>query len=168
MARQPFSIASEARPDAGDAGARGPRVSRRAALGLAGGLAGVLALGWLADALAQAPLGPPLPREAVRQVGAYRASLTLAPAAPVAGRAVTLTAAITTAAGAPVAGAQVGMRLFMAAMDMSMAPLPALSIGGGRYASSVTLPMSGAWSVELTLAIPGQASASAVFPLSVR
>lgn len=168
MAWPPSPNAPEVIADAAGGIARAPRVSRRAALALAGGLAGVIGLGWLVDTLAQVPLAGPLPRDLVRQVGAYQARLTLAPDNPVAGRSVSLTATITSASGAPPAAARVTMGLAMVAMDMSTPPLPALGLGGGRYVASVTPPMSGAWSVELVLAIPGRTTASAVFPLSVR
>lgn len=135
---------------------------------MAGGLAAVLGLGWLADALAQAPLAAPLPRDTIRQVGGYRVSLTFAPSTPMAGRPVSMTAAITSAGGAPLVDARVTMRVLMVAMDMSTPWLSALPVGGGRYVTTVAVPMSGAWNAEVKVAPPGSATASADFPFSVR
>jgi hypothetical protein len=165
---EPADSRTQQDPAPAPAAPGGQRVSRRTALAIAAGLAGLLGLGWLGDTLAGLPLGASSLDRAIHVAGLYRIRLTLAPTPPVAGRLMSLTLAVTDATGQPMDGAHARFALAMAAMDMGTTTLTARPSGNGRYTSATVFPMSGAWNVGVTIDAPGQPAATTTFVVGVR
>ncbi len=143
------------------------RLSRRAALSLAGGLAGVLSLGWLADVLAGVPFGSPV-AGVTRQIGLDHARLEMAPTPAIHGAPATVTLVLTDLTGAVVIGAHVALRLTMLTMDMGTITLVGQSASAGRYTAVTVFPMSGTWRITVDVARDTLPPASANFDVDVR
>jgi hypothetical protein len=169
---QPVEASHDVMPDdRADAQASGERrttLSRRRALAIVGGLAGVLGLGWLADALATLPPGraPSGPR--VEEAGAFTVALTLAPATPRAAAPTRITVAVHDLAGQATEPARVRGALGMPAMGMDPVDVAWQALAPGQYGASVTFPMAGAWSLMVTLTDASQHDSTARFSIAVR
>ncbi len=145
-----------------------PALSRRRALANAGALVGVLGVGWLADALASLPPGHTTSGPQSRQAGAFTLRLTLAPAQPVAGVATSVTIAVRDLAGQPGTPARFRGALDMPAMGMEPVEVAWQALPDGEYRASLTFPMSGAWSLVVTLLDASQHASTARFDIAVR
>jgi YtkA-like protein len=150
------------------AGASRASLSRRRALTVIGGLAGVLGVGWLADALAGLPLGGPGGTISARQAGTFDVKLSLSPTGPVAGAATSITVAVLDLAGQRVAPAQFRGVLGMPRMGMDPVDLTWEPLTLGQYRATVSFPMSGVWSLLVTLAGTDRRTALARFDIPVR
>jgi hypothetical protein len=145
-----------------------PTLSRRRALTIAGALAGVLGLGWLADALASLPLRRPATGPQVRQAGTFSVALTLAPVAPVAGAATNMTVVVRDLSGQRVAPARFRGGLGMPSMGMDLVDLAWVSRTTGEYYAAVPFPMAGVWTLLVTLVDASQRTSAAQFDVPVR
>ncbi len=143
------------------------RLSRRAALSLAGGLAGVLSLGWLADVLAGVPFGSQV-TGVTRQIGLDHVRLEVAPTPAIHGAPATITLVLTDLTGAVVAGAHVTLMLTMLTMDMGTITLVGQPASAGRYTAATVFPMSGPWRITVVVARDNLPPASADFDVDVR
>jgi hypothetical protein len=147
---------------------RAPIITRRRALLITGGVAGLLGLGWLADGLAGIPLGGSSQQDHVQQAGLYHVRLALDPAHPVAGARTALTTAVTDATGAPATDVQARFALSMPAMAMDPVILTTTALDRAQYRAWVAFPMSGDWVLDVTLITPRQRALAAHFDIGVR
>jgi hypothetical protein len=143
-------------------------LSRRRALTVIGALAGVLGVGWLADALTGLPLGRPADGARLRQAGTFDVRLTLAPAAPVAGDATIITVGVLDLAGQRAAPARFRGALGMPAMGMASVDLTWEPLTLGQYRTSVSFPMAGVWALVATLTDANQKTTTTQFDIPVR
>ena len=128
----------------------------------------MLGVGWLADTLASLPLRRPATGPQVRQAGTFALALTLAPAAPSAGTATSLTVAVRDLAGQPAAPVQFQGALGMPAMGMEPVNIAWAARNTGTYQASVAFPMAGSWTLTVTLLGAGQHTSTAQFDVAVR
>jgi hypothetical protein len=143
-------------------------LSRRRALAIVGGLAGVLGVGWLADALSSLPSGRGALGPRVVEAGAFTLALTLAPATPLAGMPATITVDVRDLAGQSAAPAHFRGAFGMPAMGMDPADVAWQAAAPGRYGASVTFPMAGAWELLVTIADAAAQTSTARFTIAVR
>lgn len=142
------------------------------ALALVAGVVALLALGWVADTLAQ--VVPAIHSQAgatsqTQALGFDTLTLQVAPTPPRAGANETLTFMLTDATGAPVANARIQVALTMAAMDMSGgAGLAQPTATPGAYRLVGGFAMSGAWTLALAVTLPGQPALHTTFTLLVQ
>lgn len=149
--------------------ARGTRLSRRAALALAGGALGVLGIGWLADVLAVVPLSAPPTGPLTRQVGLDHVTLDLHPSPPRAGSPAQATLTVRGADGSPLAGLAVQVAGVMVEMDMRLPTQQAAEQpAGARYTCALTFLMPGTWRVDVRFGPPGGSPLTASFDVTVR
>lgn len=145
-----------------------PALSRRRALAIAGALAGVLGVGWLADALAGLPWRGANAGARMLQAGTFDLAVTLSPAAPVAGVSASLTVGVHDLAGQRIAPARFRAVLLMPAMGMDPIEPVWEAITLGQYRASVVFAMAGAWSLAITLTDAHQQTTATEFDISVR
>jgi YtkA-like len=162
------ALPQDTEPAVVDGALRARRMPRRAALTAAGGLGALLGLGWLADIMSSVPIGRPTAGTLTRAVGQYQVRLDLVPMPPVAGQPTQLTATVTTRSGAAIASAAVQFTLQAVTMDMGVETVVGHSLGAGRYAAVGIFPMSGTWSVTISVAVQAQPPAAASFTVGVR
>jgi hypothetical protein len=149
--------------------ARVPRISRRAALALAGATVGVLGVGWLADGLATLPLGPATDGPLTVQVGLYHVTLALRPAPPHAGLPCRVTLTVRGADGASLSGLEVEVAATMTEMGMLLPAVRAVEQPDHEsYGCSIVFAMSGAWQVRAQVILPTGAPFAAPFAVVVR
>ncbi len=137
---------------------RAPIITRRRALLITGGVAGLLGLGWLADGLAGIPLGGSSQQDHVQQAGLYHVRLART----------ALTTAVTDATGAPATDVQARFALSMPAMAMDPVILTTTALDRAQYRAWVAFPMSGDWVLDVTLITPRQRALAAHFDIGVR
>jgi hypothetical protein len=145
-----------------------PALSRRRALTIAGALAGVLGVGWLADALASLPPRRSAAGPQFRQAGAFVLSLTPSPAVPAAGESANLSVTVRDLADQPTAPARFRGALGMPAMGMDPVDLAWAARSPGNYQASVAFPMAGSWTLTVMLQSADQRSSTAQFDIAVR
>jgi hypothetical protein len=131
-------------------------------------IAGVLALGWLADSLGQFAPRTTFQNGETQQAGLYHVSLTLDPASARAGEATTITARIEGDDGRAMNDVAARLIMTMPAMDMAPSETPLTTSGDGRYTARTSFPMSGAWLVRVELTPPGATPLRADFDVPVR
>jgi nitrogen fixation protein FixH len=131
-------------------------------------MAGVLALGWLADTLGQLAPRTTFSNGETQQAGVYRVALSVAPTPAHAGDAVVVSARVEESDGRPASGLSVRLLMTMPAMDMTPVETPLALNADGAYAARTTFPMSGAWLVRVELAPPGAAPTHTDFDVPVR
>jgi hypothetical protein len=153
---------------AADADGSRTTLSRRRALLVAGALAGVLGVGWLADALAGLPLRARTAGTGELEAGAFEVALTLAPTAPVAGADTGVTVAVHDLAGQRVAPARFYGALLMPAMGMYPVEPAWEPLTLGQYRAVVAFPMAGDWSLVVTLTDASGRASTTQFVISVR
>jgi hypothetical protein len=169
----PRAAHASAPPSAPDAPphlpARTPRLSRRAALALAGGTLGVLGIGWLADLLAVLPLSAAPSGPLTTQVGLYHVTLDLHPSPPRVGSSAQATIAVLSPEGAALTGLVVDVAATMIEMDMLLPTQRAHELPGqARYGCALIFTMAGTWRVDVRFAPPSAPQLAASFDVTVR
>jgi hypothetical protein len=146
-----------------------PRISRRAALGIAGAVVGILGIGWLADALATLPIREATSGPLAVQLGLYRVTLALQPAAPHAGSPCQVTITVRGADGSPLSGLAIDVAATMIEMDMLFPTQRAAEQPDHQtYACALVFAMPGTWQVQARVRSPAMKALSATFDIVVR
>jgi hypothetical protein len=143
-------------------------LSRRRALAIVGALAGVLGVGWLADALAGLPPRGQHSGARVLEAGTFEVALTLAPAAPVAGNQTSITIAVRDLAGQRVAPTRFHGALSMPAKGMNPFEPAWEALAPGLYRAVTAFPIASAWSLAVSLSDASGRTATAQFAILVR
>jgi YtkA-like len=144
------------------------RFGRRAAILVIAAIIGVLALGWLADALGQFAPRTTFTNGETRQAGLYQVALTITPAPARTGQSVMVTARVEDVDGHPAMGLAARLTMTMPTMEMATVETPLALNADGIYEALVTLAMAGEWRVRVELTPPGAAAVRADFDVPVR
>lgn len=103
------------------------------------------------------------------QAGPYVVTLQVEPNPPTPSRPATLSLQIVQgSAQTPLEGARVTLQASMEEMDMGLAPVEASAQGNGLYRARLLFSMSGPWRLQVLIAHPGTAAASAQFEITAQ
>jgi hypothetical protein len=144
------------------------RFGRRIAILVIAAIIGVLALGWLADALGQFAPRTTFTNGETRQAGLYRVALTITPAPASTSQSVIVQARVEDVDGHPAKGLAARLTMTMPTMEMATVETPLALNADGTYQALVTFAMAGEWRVRVELAPPGAAAVRADFDVPVR
>lgn len=155
-------------PRASEAVLERPTRSLRRTLALVGGIAALLLLLWLGDALSG--FVPHASNHATtQQAGAFAVTLTLIPTQPTAGSPFQAQLRITAAHGQPVTAERVTYSWDMVTMDMGTATGTASgSATPGTFAVTLGSPMGGYWRLTITIHPPKQPDTTTIFSIAIK
>lgn len=155
-------------PRASEAPRDHPTSARRRSLALVSGIAVLLLLLWLGDALSGFT-SRASKHTTTQQAGAFAVTLTLTPVQPKAGSPFQAQVRIVGAHGQPVTDGQVSYSWAMVTMDMGTATGNALrSAVPGTYAMALGTPMGGYWRLTITIHTPNQADGTTAFAIAIQ
>ncbi|HYK83927.1 MAG TPA: FixH family protein [Ktedonobacteraceae bacterium] len=142
---------------------------RRNVLVVICGLAFLVLMTWLGSVAVDIIPRPATAQVQTAQAGSYQITVQVNPNPPLITQPTALSIRILMrSTQQPVTNAHVSLQSVMETMDMGTDHANAAMQSDGSYLAHVQFTMSGAWQVQVFVAVPGQQTASATFEITAR